>query len=150
MSATYSTVTQLVPASSFTMFQMLSTTILGNTTKTCAQDQTVLLWLAAITAWITCFVSSLTADSTVTYAPAVSKTLGTNFEKLCPARIVHPIMSTLALAVVILVQPVVFDCLTGVQLEYSIINSVPIMVSTSLVSVYTFLFHVPPPTTATV
>jgi len=137
----YNQVLTLIPAGTYTSYKVIQTTILGNTVQECSTTQEILLWVFTSIFAVICFIFSITANKNVTYNKTV--TLPTWFNKVFYTPLIHALFATAAFIVVVIIDPVTFDCLFSNPIDPTVASSVPISVGVLLVTVYSLVFDLP-------
>ena len=124
-------------------FTVITSVILGSSTDACVLEQLIILWIAVGAFLLICFGTSLLNNSTVVF----------NNSRLTPfnayAPVVHAIFACTAFLVLVLLNSSIFSCLFNSLPDDIVSRSVPIMVETLLVAMYSQLFNLPPAPTTT-
>jgi hypothetical protein len=142
MTTTYNTVTQLVPACLYTGYKQVESTILGTTTE-CNTTQFVLTIISMIIFTILCIGSSIIYDDQVVFVSSLENTW---ISKNISSHIVHVILSTIAYLTLLFFSIPTFTCLFGTHGNDDVLlQSLPLLISTSLIITYSYLFRIPTP-----
>jgi hypothetical protein len=146
MTDIYNKVSQLIPGCLLSSYKTIELTILGSTVDSCSTPQMVLLWISVCLFTLMCIFSSLIADSNVVFIPSFGTWLtGHPTVKLSPVGI-HTVLATVAFLSLIFFNPPTFTCLFTVPPASVIVQTVPILMGTLLLTAYTMLFSIPPST----
>jgi len=143
MADVYDRLSQLIPGSLFLTYKTIEPIILGTTT--CSHPQMVLLWLLVVAFSILCFGSSLIADFEVQYIPLVMTWLDRFpiLKIIAPPVLIHTLLATASFLVIILFNPPTFACLFGDNPNSIIVQVIPIMAGTVLLTSYGIVFKFP-------